>query len=279
MIAEIFISNYKSIHDQHITLGRVNVLYGRKGSGKTNIIEAIGMAAAAHDDALDTGSLLKRGIRAVKPSLTFHASPLVQNQSKAIEISWYEKNSWKKTKLVCDDTDGINALWKDVSWYDPEYVDKMNNLIKFIGDGSIEENYPFADEAKNTTLNAAFRGSRNFRDFVIYNADTDAVENTDKPDIYGENLLALIDSKQTPSIFAIDDIEKIVAPEQYNGLIRSIAMSVIRNNKQAYITASEPEIVKGLDLADPEQKLFLVKTLENGQTVVEKITDMTLINL
>ncbi len=46
MIAEIQIQNYKSIDKLRLELGRVNVFIGENGAGKSNILEAIALAAA-----------------------------------------------------------------------------------------------------------------------------------------------------------------------------------------------------------------------------------------
>jgi len=314
MINEVSISNYKSILRQRLSLGRVNVFVGRKGSGKTNILEALGIAAAAHDDELDANSLLKRGIMAMKPSLTFHSSPS-HKQNKEIEISWHEKNSWKKSKLTCDDKDS----WKDISWYDAEYIDKINNLIKFIGDGSIEGLYPFPDESKNAVLNTVFRGSRNFRDYLIYNINTNALlgitnESSKEPlGIYGEGLdrflstlgeeqiheiktydhiswtgdapipdslpvlfyLALFIGKRTPSIFAIDNIDGLLEPYLCKDLIQNITKLAAKYNKQAFITTCNPVVVN----RNSEYKLFGVKKTEDGQTLVEEMTDKVFVEI
>jgi AAA15 family ATPase/GTPase len=52
MIRELTIKNYKSILDHTIELGRINVFIGENGCGKTNILEAVAMGAAALTDKL-----------------------------------------------------------------------------------------------------------------------------------------------------------------------------------------------------------------------------------
>ena len=47
MIQTIHIKNFKSIQDLKLDIGRFNVIIGENGSGKTNFLEAIAMAAAA----------------------------------------------------------------------------------------------------------------------------------------------------------------------------------------------------------------------------------------
>ena len=69
MITEIEIQNYKSIDKLHLELGRVNVFIGENGAGKSNILEAIALAAAASADKLDNEFLASRGIRVTKPQV------------------------------------------------------------------------------------------------------------------------------------------------------------------------------------------------------------------
>ena len=63
MISEIQIENFKSIAKLSLKPGSVTVLIGENGSGKSNILEAIGFAAAATAGKLDDEFLHTRGIR------------------------------------------------------------------------------------------------------------------------------------------------------------------------------------------------------------------------
>lgn len=63
MIRKVEIENFKSIERLALELGRVTVLIGANGSGKSNIIEAIAFASAAAQDKLDNEFLISRGIR------------------------------------------------------------------------------------------------------------------------------------------------------------------------------------------------------------------------
>ena len=327
MIKEISISNYKSILYQKFSLARVNVFVGASGSGKTNILEAIGMAAAAHDDSLNTDSLANRGVNVTNPSLMFHSSG-GKDHGKEIEVAWSEKQSTKKATLVCDNPDSMDASWKDVSWFKPDYVEKMNNLIRFIGDGSDKDTYPFADESKNAVLNAAFRGSRTFRDYLIFHISGDALRGDTNErrnfsmGIHGENLyrlfstfneeqfreinacypgkyrmqentvfpiasndeqalyllfyLALFISRQTPAFFAVDPFE---IPGTRSDVMKIITRLAAKYNKQTLIATNQPDIVEGMNLADPEQKLFLVKKNDEGQTIVKELKNKSLIEM
>jgi AAA15 family ATPase/GTPase len=70
MIREFRVKNYKSILDNTVELGRFNVFIGENGCGKTNLLEAMAMAAGAVTGKLDTEELYARGIRVAKPSIT-----------------------------------------------------------------------------------------------------------------------------------------------------------------------------------------------------------------
>jgi len=75
MLRKIRIQNYKSILDDTIELGRINVFIGENGCGKSNLLEAVAMAEAALRDDLDPDALFSRGIRLAKPELTMSAFP------------------------------------------------------------------------------------------------------------------------------------------------------------------------------------------------------------
>lgn len=62
MITKVQIENFKSIEKLSLSLGRVNVLIGENGCGKTNILEGIAMAAAGDAKNLEE-YLGNRGIR------------------------------------------------------------------------------------------------------------------------------------------------------------------------------------------------------------------------
>ena len=67
MIKQIKIENYKSIPSLEMALGRVNVLIGENGCGKTNILEAIALGSAAATLKLEL--LSSKGIRETEPRL------------------------------------------------------------------------------------------------------------------------------------------------------------------------------------------------------------------
>ena len=73
MFKKVQISNYKSILDLNMQLGDFTLLIGANGCGKSNILEAITMAAAASAQKLDFEFFANRGMRVVQPELMFPA--------------------------------------------------------------------------------------------------------------------------------------------------------------------------------------------------------------
>jgi len=91
MINKVNIKNFKSIVDLELDLGRINILIGANGCGKTNILEAIAMASAAHQNKLDDDYLGAR-LRMTEPD--FMKAEFDDNdadeQENAIDISIIE---------------------------------------------------------------------------------------------------------------------------------------------------------------------------------------------
>jgi predicted ATPase len=69
MLSKIKIEAFKSLEKVEVALGRVNVFIGANGSGKSNLLEAIGVLGAAANGRVDDEALLRRGVRPGLPSL------------------------------------------------------------------------------------------------------------------------------------------------------------------------------------------------------------------
>lgn len=69
MIRRVSIKSFKSLLDVEVELGRVNVFIGANGSGKSNLLEAIGVLGAAASGRVDDEALLRRGVRPGVPAL------------------------------------------------------------------------------------------------------------------------------------------------------------------------------------------------------------------
>src|SRR6266542_737741 len=63
MITKLKVESFKSIQTAELELGHVNVFVGANGSGKSNLLEAVGVLAAAAFGRIDNESLVRRGCR------------------------------------------------------------------------------------------------------------------------------------------------------------------------------------------------------------------------
>ncbi len=69
MITKLRFRWFKSIEDVEFEPGRVNVLIGANGSGKSNLLEALGVLSTAVSGRVDDAGLLYRGVRPGVPAL------------------------------------------------------------------------------------------------------------------------------------------------------------------------------------------------------------------
>lgn len=75
MLANLSVSTFKSLDAVVVELGLVNVFIGANGSGKSNLLEALGVLSAAADGKVDDQALLSRGVRPGLPALYKSAFP------------------------------------------------------------------------------------------------------------------------------------------------------------------------------------------------------------
>lgn len=82
--------------------------------------------------------------------------------------------------------------------------------------------------------------------------------------------LALFTSKLTPHVFAIDNIDSSLNPKLCAALMRRLAALAKEHNKQVLLTTHNPALLDGLDLGDPEHRLFIVSRATDGQTRIRR---------
>lgn len=182
MITELKIENYKSIQDLTLDVGRVNVLIGENGCGKSNILEAITLAAAAEANKLDNEFLSTR-IRVSEPKLMRSAFEKV-NCNKNIKIAFSFSESQSPITYTLKNDNAIYSKWV--------YSERLSG-IKYI-----------------LLLSDQFKISN----FVIYSPENTALRNLEKEaqieplGINGEGLLKLLSVIQHESPEQLTDIKK-----------------------------------------------------------------------
>ncbi len=88
MLESLSVRTFKSLEDVTVELGMVNVFIGANGSGKSNLLEAMGVLSAAADGKVDDQSLLARGVRPGVPRLYKSAFPATRGEKIPSHISF-----------------------------------------------------------------------------------------------------------------------------------------------------------------------------------------------
>jgi AAA15 family ATPase/GTPase len=69
MLEELTIQRFKTIKEQHLKFGRVNLFIGGNGTGKSNLLEAIGLTSACLGRGLGDSDIGQKGLRITPPEL------------------------------------------------------------------------------------------------------------------------------------------------------------------------------------------------------------------
>lgn len=149
MIKEVKIQNYKSVHDLTLELGRINVLIGANGCGKSNILEAIAIGSAAAGSKLNNEFLSSRGIRVteskamrsgfekVKADESIYISININDYSLDWNIQNNNKpfSSWEETHSIKDKYNleeiGIDDIQNKVQEQFNRVLEQYNGLMYF----------------------------------------------------------------------------------------------------------------------------------------------------
>jgi energy-coupling factor transporter ATP-binding protein EcfA2 len=75
MITKLRVDAFKSLEYVTVELGQINVFVGANGSGKSNLLESLGVLGAAANGRVDDEALLRRGVRPGVPRLYKSALP------------------------------------------------------------------------------------------------------------------------------------------------------------------------------------------------------------
>ena len=361
MISQVSIKNYKSIKELDLKLGRVTVLIGENGCGKSNILEAVALCSAAVADKLDHEFLSSRGIRVaddarfmrsafdaqdVTDNITISVAEsksadaeqnsnepkefqcVLQNTKNSPYSSWQNlgERPWRNTDemlVALKKTQRENKITpvSDEQWnvlephfgkllpplelqnfliYSPEnsalrtfeteaqiqplgikgeglfklltylsFDENMNSLeeikkelmlLDWFGDFNIASNLPFGERSINIK-------DRYLDESLSYFTQKSANEGF----LFLLFYFTLFISRETPSFFAIDNIDASLNPKLCSRLLIELATLAKAHDKQAIVTTHNPAILDGLNLNDDEQRLFVVSRNKMGHTKVKRI--------
>ena len=353
MLTSAHIRNYKSVSDLKLDLTRLTVLIGENGSGKSNILEALALAAAAVGHKLDSEFLTTRGIRVTSPSFMRSAfTERLGNLEILLDLYGREDEEWV-LRLEYKEEGGYEEL-RETHNFKLELTEREHALLV-----ELLRKYDEAETAGNerASIRQMLKKLRSEVDetwtqFLIYSPENSALRVFEREgqilplgikgeglfkllkilsgdaykdrftevreqmklldwyedlriapelapfeqtlqvrDRYISNELAYFDqrsasegflfllfyftlmvSPQTPSCFAIDNIDASLNPKLCAELIRRLALLARKYDKQVILTTHNAAILDGLDLHDEEQQLLVVYRNTQGHTRTRRVS-------
>lgn len=211
MIRKLQISNYKSLQDLSLEVGRFNVFIGENGCGKSNLLEAVALVAAAAADKLDNEFLASRGIRVTKPQLMRSAfNDESQLEPIKITVNYEGLNEAQSYTLINDN----QAYTKWARFNHENEAQQIYWLIK-LQRSDTEDRVKLASEyfnvdeenaQKQLTLYETLKNNEEkLENFIIYAPENTALRNFYKEGqieplgVNGEGLLKLLKVIQSKS--------------------------------------------------------------------------------
>lgn len=368
MIKQITIQNYKSVVKATFTLKPFNVMIGANGCGKTNILEAIAIAAAANSNKLDYEYFANRGIRVVDPRFMLPAFEDVNANGILLHIET-DENEVSEFNIRYN-KDAKPPRWEDTSLNAYSFAvflkaNEINNISK-LKDFIEKSESDFQDKQINIKLNKTPNGIEispscvELLSFTIYSleetilrkADNDSrlyplgrhgeglfaylkdlakrengnlilqeiIENLEVLDwfdgmeipeaqlssefniklhdryideaisffdqrstnegfLYLLFYLTLIISDETPTFFAIENIDASFNPKLCREVINRLTMLAKKHGKQIIATTHNPSVLDGLDIMGEDHELLVVRRSIDGYTKVNNVETKGMLNM
>ena len=356
LVREVTIENYKSIRKLTLELGRVNVLIGANGSGKSNLVEAIALGGAAARNKLDNEYLGPRGIRVTAPRFMRSAFPGVDPTSPiVVEIQLDGEPSSSRwpidpelkgfappgpplsTTFLVDPEAAFQSLASFLqrempnapeiqALLAPPLRERYRKALQRAMQASLPpEVFLFAPEnsalrtfqAESQILPLGTKGEGLFAHLKALSAPEhserltaiidrlallDWFERLEIPkdlapgersilirdrylaegalfDQRSANegflfllfYLTLLISPETPTFFAIDNVDTSLNPKLVTRLITTIIELAAKHGKQVILTTHNPAVLDALDLRDDEQRLFVAERTKDGATRARRV--------
>lgn len=362
VLTEFQVKNFKSIRDLRLEPGRVTVLIGENGSGKSNILEALAFAGAAVAGKLDHEFLASRGIRVptprfmrnafrddADPSIRFVAD--MDGESATFEVTSKSQKASDPWAVVIEEVTSILPSGDSIS-KSKDFQDITERTLQGIdAPGTKEELATLAGSVLARMM--LLQSLRSLAAFLIYSPENTALRNFEQEGqilplgVKGEGLFqllktmsadesamaelrdnlrlldwfedirltsdlapyerrlhirdrylaasegkpleyfdqrsanegflfllfyfALVISPDTPKLFAIDNIDASLNPKLCTELMRRLVALAAKHDKQILITTHNPAILDGLDLNDPDQRLYTVHRNSKGHTKARRV--------
>jgi AAA domain, putative AbiEii toxin, Type IV TA system len=128
MLNSISIQRFKSIREVELSLARVNIFIGANGSGKSNFLEAIGLASACLSKGISGPELAQKGIRQSPPALIKSAHKgmgIPQTLEISVELS--NEISYRCNLTARDGDDSLRFHSESCKWGNESQFGRSGN--------------------------------------------------------------------------------------------------------------------------------------------------------
>jgi predicted ATPase len=164
-------------------------------------------------------------------------------------------------------TEGVATLRGD---YDDSVIDNVLELIEWASDVSV------STSAAELLSPAVGRGGEvlKFTDrFMAAERNTLSAYDASEGALYILFTAVLCLSPKSPNLFAIDNLDQALNPRLASRLAGRLYEWVKQSgpDRQMIFTAHNPAVLDGLDLADPEVRLFAVERNSEGHTTIRRV--------
>ncbi|MEO7329547.1 MAG: AAA family ATPase [Minicystis sp.] len=261
LVREVSIENYKSIRKLTLELGRVNVLIGANGSGKSNLLEAIALGTAAARNKLDNEYLVPRGIRVA--ALTVARTPdflIYAPENSALRIFQAEP----QILPLGVKGEGLFAHLKALAA--PEHAERL---------AAIGDRLALLDWFERLEIPKDLApGERSLliRDRYLAEGALFDQRSANEGFLFLLFYLTLFISDATPPFFAIDNVDASLNPKLVTTLVTQLVELAKLHDKQVIFTTHNPAVLDGIDLDDDEQRLFVTERGKDGATRVRRVS-------
>ena len=203
-IKKLVFKNFKTLEEVSFEPGRVNVFIGANGSGKTTILEAIGLLCAAMTDRVDNASMQRKGIRLSVPGLYKSAFSDLRRKAPTInfDVSWRQNEKDYQYGVNLNVPNESDSARRDMWRYHSEKL-TVNNQTLWGRSGASKTTYdPYVGLLMlepNEELAEVRPEIEKFKNYAIYQPNTQALRGT-LPDPYQVNPIGLCGGRLAEAI-------------------------------------------------------------------------------
>ncbi|ELV8694245.1 AAA family ATPase [Vibrio fluvialis] len=174
-----------------------------------------------------------------------------------------ELNRESKLKPLGIYGEGLLTLLKEIFNTQPEAIADIEEGLELIG---WYESFDINDEPESPSQSLIIK------DTYVKGLNLE-LRNANEGFLYMLFYMALFVSKDTPKIFAIDNIDAALNPKLCTALIEHLVKLSKKYDKQVFLTTQNSAVLDGIDLGDDEQRIFVVsRNKRDGSTKAKRLT-------